>query len=79
MSNTQSRVTTLSVSEAEITHVDAHRVVNREEQVPGQHPDPVQRVDGQTSYTERYVECIDCGAERLDELDLPVECDGGQR
>ena len=79
MVTTTPRVETLSVSEAEIRHIDAHRIVDREEQVPGQHPDPSQRVEGQTEYTERYIECLDCGAERLDENDLPVECNGGQR
>jgi hypothetical protein len=79
METTTSRVETLSVTEAEIRYIDAHRIVDREEQVPGQHPDPSKRVEGQTEYTERYVECLDCGAERLDEGEFPVECDGDRR
>ncbi|GAA0285699.1 hypothetical protein GCM10009000_121070 [Halobacterium noricense] len=79
MSNTTSGVETLSVTETEISYIDAHRVVNREERVPGQHPDPSLRSDGQTEYTERYIECLDCGAERLSKDDFPVECNGGQR
>lgn len=78
MDTTNRSVVTLS-NNTEIRYVDAHRVVDRVQQVPGKHPDPEKRIDGQTSYTEEYVECIDCGAERLCDEDLPVECDGGRK
>jgi|GEM_PF-2442284 len=60
-------------------HVDAHLVIDRREWVPGKHPDPQQRHEGQTEYLERYIQCLRCGREALNERDLPVECDGDRR
>ncbi|MDL0145593.1 hypothetical protein [Halobacterium salinarum] len=56
-------------------HVDAHLVIDKSEWVPGKHPDPQQRHEGQTEYLERYIQCLRCGQEALNERDLPVECD----
>jgi len=57
-------------------HVDAHLVVERQEWIPGEHPNPDRGHDGQTEYLERYLHCLRCEIEVIDERDLPVECDG---
>ena len=79
MANTTSRVETLSDRFADAKHVDAHLVIDRQEWVPGKHPDPQRRHEGQTEYLERYLKCLRCGIEVLNERDLPVECDGDRR
>lgn len=79
MSNTTSRVETLSDRFPDARHVDAHLVIDRREWVPGKHPDPQRRHEGQTEYLERYFRCIDCGVEVVSKRDFPVECDGDQR
>jgi len=79
MSNTTSRVETLSDRFPDARHVDAHLVIDRREWVPGKHPDPQRRHEGQTEYLERYFHCIDCGVEVVSKRDLPIECDGDQR
>jgi hypothetical protein len=79
MEPTTSRVETLADRFPNARHVDAHLIVDRCEWVPGKHPDPERRYEGQTEYLERYLRCIDCGVEVLNESDLPVECDGDRR
>lgn len=56
-------------------YVGEHLVIDKTELVPGAHPDPHLREDGQTTYPDRYFRCIHCGAERLRRRDLPAECD----
>ena len=63
----------------EARHVDAHLVIDKSEWVPGKHPDPHRRHEGQTEYLERYLRCIECGVEVLKKRDFPVECDGDRR
>jgi hypothetical protein len=56
-------------------YVGPHLVIDKTEWVPGAHPEPHRREDGQTEYAESYFRCIRCGAERLSERDFPEECD----
>ena len=79
MSNTTSRVETLSDRYPDARHVDAHLVIDKTQWCPGQHPDPHRQHEGQTEYLERYLTCLRCGTEVLNERDLPVECDGDRR
>ena len=79
METTTSRVETLANRFPDARHVDAHLVIDRSEWVPGKHPDPQRRHEGQTEYLERYLQCLQCGQDVQNERDLPVECDGDQR
>jgi len=79
MEPTTSRVETLSNRFPNARHVDAHLVIDKSEWVPGKHPDPHRRHEGQTEYLERYLRCIECGVEVLKKRDFPVECDGDRR
>lgn len=54
-----------------------HLVIDREEWVPGEHPDPHLREPGQREYLESFYRCIRCGAEAMRKRDLPETCDGG--
>lgn len=56
-------------------YVGPHLIVDKTQWVPGGNPDPHLRSDGQTTYPERYLRCIRCGAERLRRRDFPDECD----
>lgn len=56
--------------------VDAHLVVDRTDWIPGRHPEPERRYDGQRAYRERYYRCIRCGIECVSLSDFPPECDG---
>jgi len=75
MSDTSSRVETLSNSYPDAESVGPHLVIDKTEWVPGKHPDPHRRHKGQTEYLERYLRCIQCGVEVLREDDLPETCD----
>lgn len=55
--------------------VGPHLVIDRTEWVPGSHPDPRRREEGQAAYPESYFRCIRCGAERLRKRDFPAACD----
>lgn len=59
----------------DVDRVGSHLVIARREWVPGPHPDPYLREDGQTEYVESYFRCIRCEAERLRKRDFPDECD----
>ena len=52
-----------------------HLIIEDADWVPGKHPDPNRRRQGQTEYLERYLRCIQCDVEVLSERDLPEECD----
>lgn len=57
-----------------------HLVIDKREWVPGKHPDPHRRREGQTEYVERYLECVVCGADRLRKRDFSETCEPeGQR
>ncbi|MUV60611.1 hypothetical protein [Halobacterium sp. CBA1126] len=56
-----------------------HAVIRKRELVPGKHPDPQLRREGQTQYLEQYFECVHCGIEVLSKMDLPDDCDGDAR
>ena len=58
-------------------YVGPHLIVDKTEWVPGRHPEPHLREDGQTTYPERYLRCLRCGAERLRRDEFPEECDSG--
>lgn len=80
MSYTSSRVETLSNRHPDAEQVGPHLVIDKTDWVPGKHPDPHRRHEGQTEYLERYLRCIQCGVEVLSKRDLPEECDPeGQR
>ena len=58
----------------EATSVGAHLVIDKREWVPGEHPEPHLREQGQQGYMESYFRCIRCGAEALRKADLPGDC-----
>ena len=58
-------------------YVGPHLIVDKTEWVPGRHPEPHLREDGQTTYPERYLRCLRCGAERLRRDEFPEEGDAG--
>lgn len=59
----------------DVKDVGEHLITEEAELVPGKHPDPSRRHEGQTEYLERYLHCIECDLEVLNERDLPEECD----
>jgi hypothetical protein len=77
MSDTSSRVETLSNRYPNAERVGPHLVIDKTEWVPGKHPDPHQRHEGQTEYLERYLRCVQCGVEVLREDDFPETCESG--
>ena len=80
MANTSSRVETLSNSYPDAEQVGSHLVINKTEWIPGKHPDPHRRHEGQTEYLEQYLRCIQCEVEVLSKRDLPATCEPeGQR
>lgn len=79
MSNTNSRVETLSNRYPDAEQVGPHLVIDKTQWCPGPHPDPHRRREGQTQYREEYLRCIQCGVDVLNERDFPVECDGGEQ
>lgn len=56
-------------------YVGDHLVIDKTEWVPGEHPEPHRREDGQPGYPETYLRCLRCGAERLSRADFPETCD----
>lgn len=56
-------------------YVGDHLIIDKTEWVPGRNPEPHLREDGQTTYPERYLRCLRCGAERLHRDEFPEECD----
>ena len=76
MSDTSSRVETLSNRDPNAERVGPHLVIDKTDWVPGKHPDPHRQYESQTEYLERYIQCIQCGIEVLNEGGLPEECDG---
>jgi hypothetical protein len=56
-------------------YVGPHLIIDKTEWVPGENPEPHLREDGQTTYAERYLRCLRCGAERLHRDEFPEECD----
>jgi len=80
MPDTSSRVETLSNRHPDAEQVGPHLVIDKTEWVPGEHPDPHLRCDGQTEYLERYLRYVQCGIEVLSKDDLPETCEPeGQR
>jgi len=80
MEQTNSIEESLSNRYPETEAVGDHLVIDKTEWVPGKHPDPHRRHEGQTGYLERYLRCIQCGVEVLRERDLPATCESeGQR
>lgn len=56
-------------------YVGQHLIIHKTEWVPGGNPEPHLREDCQTTYPERYLRCIRCGAERHRRSDFPEVCD----
>lgn len=80
MSDTSSRVETLSNRHPDAERVGPHLVIGKTDWVPGKHPDPHRRREGQTEYCERCIKCLRCRVEVLSKDDLPEECEPeGQR
>ena len=80
MEITNSIEESLSNRHPDAEHVGSHLVIDKTEWVPGKHPDPHRRREGQTEYPERYLRCIQCGVEVLSKRDLPEMCEPeGQR
>lgn len=79
MSDTSSRVETLSNRHPDAEQVGPHLVIDKTEWVPGKHPEPHRGYEGQTEYLERYLRCIQCGVEVLNTEDLPETCDSEGR
>lgn len=77
MSDTSSRVETLSNRHPDAEQVGPHLVIDKTDWVPGKHPDPHCQREGQTEYLERYLRCIRCGVEVLNKRDLPETCESG--
>jgi hypothetical protein len=59
----------------DVKNVGEHLITEDADLVPGKHPDPSRRHEGQTEYLERYLRCTKCDVEVLSERDLPEECD----
>jgi hypothetical protein len=76
MSDTSSRVETLSNRHPDAEQVGSHLVIDKTDRVPGKHPDPYRRHEGQAEYLERYLQCIQCGVEVLSKRNLPESCEG---
>lgn len=76
MLDTSSRVETLSNRYPNAERVGPHLVIDKTDWVPGKHPNPHRRHEGQTEYLERYLRCVQCGVEVLREDDLPKACGG---
>lgn len=77
MSNASSRVETLLLSHPDAEQVGPHQVIKQTQRVPGKHPEPHRRYEGQTEYLERYLKCVACGEDRLQKRDFPDTCGGG--
>lgn len=62
-------------SHPEADAVGPHLVIDRTEWIPGSHPEPHRRGDGQRAYAETYYRCLKCGIETVSKADFPEECD----
>ena len=56
-------------------YVDDHLVIPKRQWVPGEHPEPHLREDGQRGYVEEYYYCLRCGTEQLRKDAFPGTCD----
>jgi hypothetical protein len=80
MEQTNSIEESLSNRHPDAETVGDHLVIDKTEWVPGKHPEPHRRREGQTEYLEGYLRCIQCGVEVLSKRDLPQTCEPeGQR
>jgi len=80
MSDTSSRVETLSNRYPDAERVGPHLVIDKTDWVPGKHPEPQLRVEGQTEYRESYYHCFRCEVQVLSKDDFPDVCEPeGQR
>ena len=61
MEHTSRSVETLSNRDETTEEVGEHQVIQQAEMVPGEHPEPHLRTEGQTQYLERYLKCVNCG------------------
>lgn len=77
MKHTSRPVETLSNRDETTEEVGEHQVIEQAEMVPGEHPEPHLRTEGQTQYLERYLKCVDCGVEVLRKRDFPDTCELG--
>lgn len=77
MKPTTRLVETLSKRGIEIEEVGEHVVIEQSEVVPGEHPEPHLRTEGQTQYLETYLKCVHCDIEVLRRRDFPETCEGG--
>ena len=75
MQPTNSIEESLSDRHPDAERIGPHLVIDKTDWVPGNHPDPYRRQQGQTEYLERYLRCIQCGVEVLNKGGLPEECD----
>ena len=75
MQPTNSIEESLSDRHPDAERIGPHLVIDKTEWVPGHHPDPHRQHENQTEYLERYIRCIQCGVEVLNEPNLPEECD----
>lgn len=69
------RMRTSSDEFPDASPVGEHLVIDKREWVPGEHPEPHRREQGQQAYMEHYFRCLRCGVEVLRKRDLPQECD----
>jgi hypothetical protein len=80
MSDTSSRVETLSNRHPDAEQVGPHLVTDKTDWVPGKHPDPHRQREGQTEYLESYYQCLRCEVQVLSKDNLPEACEPeGQR
>jgi hypothetical protein len=75
MSDTSSRVETLSDRHPDAERVGPHLVIDKTDWVPGQNPDPHRGHPEQTEYLEHFYRCTLCGVEVLQKRDLPETCE----
>jgi hypothetical protein len=75
MGQTNSIEESLSDRHPDAERVGPHLVIDKTEWVPGKHPDPHRRHEGQAEYLERYLQCVQCGVKVLRERDLPATCE----
>lgn len=66
-----------SLSKQDAERVGNHVVIEQADVVPGKHPEPHLRSEGQTSYVESYLKCVDCGVEVLRKRDFPEPYESG--
>jgi len=73
-------VETLSDRHPDAERVGPHLVIDKTDWVPGRHPDPHRRHEGQTEYLESFYQCLRCEVQVLSKDDFPETCEPeGQR